>query len=95
MKTGTTLLSLALLAGSTSAQEALKHHRLAAAVRHLDQPERKVCGLTMEGLFFEVEIASLEARQLFNLVDELNLPSDSQPHFKSAHTAQESHGIHG
>ena len=74
--------------GTVRTVEALKHHRLAATMRHLIHPDTMVYYLTMEGLFFEVDIASLEARRLFNLVEELGLPADSQPHFKAAHTAQ-------
>ena len=57
-------------------------------MRHLEEPKRKVYFLTMEGLLFEVNVESLEAKKLFDLTQELNLPAGSQPHFKSAHTAQ-------
>jgi hypothetical protein len=68
--------------------EALKDQRLAATMRHLSDPKGKVYVLTMEGLLFEVDVQSLEATRLANLVQELRLPQGSQPHFKAAHTAQ-------
>lgn len=68
--------------------EALKAHRLAATCRHLRDPERLVYFLTMEGLLFEVDVRTLEARQLADLVRELGLPEGAQPHFKSAFSAQ-------
>jgi hypothetical protein len=68
--------------------EALKSHRLAATCRHLSEPERLVYFLTMEGLLFEVDVQTLEARQLSDLVRELALPEGAQPHFKSAFSAQ-------
>jgi len=74
--------------GNVRTVEALKKHRLAATARHLADPGNKVYFLTMEGLLFEVDVSTLEARQLFDLVPLLKLPAGSQPHFKSAHTAQ-------
>lgn len=68
--------------------EPLTRHRLAATARHLTDPAGKVYTLTMEGLLFEVDVATLACTQLFDLARELHLPSGSQPHFKSAHTAQ-------
>ncbi len=66
----------------------LSKHRLAAAARHLTDPNNKVYFLTMEGLLYEADVHTLESRQLFNLNDELEVPKDAQPHYKSAHTAQ-------
>jgi hypothetical protein len=68
--------------------EALKGHRLASTCRHLTDPAGKVYVLTMEGLLFEVDVRSLEARQLADLVRELGLPQSSQPHFKGAFSSQ-------
>lgn len=68
--------------------EGLKNHRLAATMRHLFLPAQKVYFLTMEGLLFEVDVHSLKARNLFNLLIKLNIPPGAQPHFKSGFTAQ-------
>ncbi len=68
--------------------DALRRHRLTATMRHLSAPREKVYFLTMEGLMFEVDVKTLKARQLANLVKELELPPDTKPHFKGAHTAQ-------
>ena len=65
-----------------------KGHRLAATARHLSDPETLVYFLTMEGLLFEVDVDSLAAKRLANLVEELKIPDGAQPHFKAAHTAQ-------
>lgn len=74
--------------GTVRTIDALKSHRLAATMRHLTDPKGKVYVLTMEGLFFEVDVRTLAATKLADLVAELKLPEGSQPHFKSAHTAQ-------
>jgi len=68
--------------------EALKTHRLAATCRHLREPERLVYFLTMEGLLFEVDVRTLEARQRADLVRELGIPAGAQPHFKGGFSAQ-------
>ena len=68
--------------------EALKTHRLTATCRHLREPERLVYFLTMEGLLFEVDVRTLEARQVVDLVRELGMPEGAQPHFKAAFSAQ-------
>jgi hypothetical protein len=68
--------------------EALKTHRLTATCRHLREPERLVYFLTMEGLLFEVDVRTLEAREVADLVRELQIPEGAQPHFKGAFSAQ-------
>jgi len=68
--------------------EALKTHRLTSTCRHLREPGRLVYFLTMEGLLFEVDVRTLEARQVADLVRELALPAAAQPHFKGAFSAQ-------
>ncbi len=67
----------------------LVNHRLAATMTHLTEPDRKVYYLAMEGEFFEVDVNTLEAKQLFYLMDELNEPKGSKPHFKSGFTNHE------
>jgi len=73
--------------GNVRTVEALKHHRLAATMQHLTDPANKVYFLTMEGLFFEVNVKTLEAKKLFNLVKDLELPRGAQPHFKGGFCA--------
>jgi hypothetical protein len=73
--------------GEVRTIDSLKNHRLTATAPHLLDPANKVYFLTMEGLLFEVEMRTLETRQLADLVVELGI-SEGQPHFKAAHTAQ-------
>jgi hypothetical protein len=68
--------------------EALKSHRLTSTCRHLREPERLVYFLTMEGSLFEVDVRTLEAREVADLVRELEIPTGAQPHFKGAFSAQ-------
>jgi hypothetical protein len=74
--------------GKVRTIDALRKHRLAATARHLSDPKNKVYFLTMEGKLFEVDVHTLEATELADLVKELGLPAGAQPHFKAAHTAQ-------
>src|SRR5690606_37092585 len=62
------------------------HHRLAATMTHLEDPQNKLYFLAMEGEFFEVDVHTLEVKQLFQLMDELKAPKGSKPHFKSGFT---------
>ncbi|MEZ5967338.1 MAG: hypothetical protein R3F56_26105 [Planctomycetota bacterium] len=73
--------------GNVRVIEALKDHRLTATARHLDDPKGRVYFLTMEGLLFEVDVATLAATQLFDLTKDLQIDA-GQPHFKGMHTAQ-------
>jgi hypothetical protein len=66
----------------------LSRHRLTATARHLDEPERKAYFVTMEGLVFEADLVTLEAKKLFDLNTILEIPEGAQPHYKGAHTAQ-------
>ncbi|MBN1480531.1 hypothetical protein JXA70_09695 [candidate division KSB1 bacterium] len=63
-------------------------YRLAATMRHLFDPENKVYFLTMEGFLWEVDVNSLESKQLFDLNIELDFPEGRPPHFKGGFTAQ-------
>jgi len=70
--------------------EALLEVRVCSTMKHLDDPENKVYMLGMEGEFFEMDVHSLEVKQLFDLVEELKLPPVEEvhyniPHFKAAH----------
>ncbi|MFO7899493.1 MAG: hypothetical protein R6V58_10600 [Planctomycetota bacterium] len=64
--------------------------RVCSTTRHLTDPENKVYVLGMEGEFYELDVHSLEVTQLFDLVEELELPPVEAvhyniPHFKAAH----------
>jgi hypothetical protein len=65
----------------------LKGQRLAATISHLQDPEGKVYFLTMEGRFYEVDVRTLKANQLFDLVKELGIPAGSPIHFKDGFCA--------
>ena len=73
--------------GNVRTIEAIQNYRLTATAEHLTDPENKVYFLSMEGPFFEVDVHTLEAKQLCNLVKELRLPEGLNPHFKGAFTA--------
>ena len=73
--------------GNVRLIEAFKEHRLAATMTHLTDPVNKLYYLAMEGEFFEVDVHTLEVKQLFQLMDELKEPKGSKPHFKSGFTA--------
>ena len=62
------------------------NHRLAATMTHLSDPQNKLYYLAMEGEFFEVDVHTLEVKELFQLMDELDVPKGSKPHFKSGFT---------
>jgi hypothetical protein len=72
--------------GNVRVIEDLKHVRLAATCEHLTDPANKVYFLGMEGRFWEVDVHSLEVKELFNLVKELEIVQ-ATPHFKSGYTA--------
>lgn len=71
--------------GNVRTIDGVKGHRLAATMEHLTD-KNKVYFLGMEGEFFEVDVHTLETKQLFNLMTELNEPKGSKPHFKSGFT---------
>ena len=64
----------------------LSKYRLAATMEHLIDPINKVYFLTMEGLFFECDVNTLEVGQLFDLVKELDIPETGYVHFKDGYT---------
>jgi len=72
--------------GNVRTGKELSRHRLAATMVHLIDPENKVYFLTMEGLFFECDVNSLEVSLLFNLLEELEIPQTGYVHFKDGHT---------
>jgi len=73
--------------GNVRTIETLKRYRTTATVRHLTDPKNKVYFLGMEGRFWEVDVHTLQAKQLFHLVKELEI-KDAKAHFKGAYTAQ-------
>jgi len=73
--------------GNVRTIEELKRYRLTATCAHLTDPENKVYFLGMEGRFWEVDVHTLQAKQLFNLVTELDI-TNAKAHFKSGYTAQ-------
>ena len=73
--------------GGVRTIEALKRFRLTATCDHLTDPENKVYMLGMEGRFWELDVHTLEAKLLFNLVKELEITNAKQ-HFKSGYSAQ-------
>jgi len=73
--------------GNVRTIDTLKNYRLTATVSHLTDQKNKVYFLGMEGRFWEVDVHSLEAKLLFNLVKELKI-KNAKEHFKSAYTAQ-------
>lgn len=74
--------------GNVRTIEALKHHRLTATARHLQDPANMVYFLTMEGRLFETNVHTLESKELFNLNNELSIPKGAQPHYKGMFSAQ-------
>ena len=72
--------------GNVRLIKGIVNYRLAATMRHLTDPANKLLYLGMEGEFVEVDLKTLESKQLFDLRKELQLPK-AQPHFKSGFTA--------
>lgn len=64
----------------------LAGHRLTSTFRHLTDPANLVYFLTMEGLLFEVDVQTLKAKQIGDLVQQFKLAK--RPHFKGGYTAQ-------
>lgn len=72
--------------GNVRTIESLKKHRLTATIAHLTDPKNKVYVLGMEGRFWELDVKTLESKQLFNLVEELEI-RPAKEHFKGAYSA--------
>jgi len=60
--------------------EALLSVRIGAMAEHLTKPETHIYMVSMDGPFYEVELSTLKATLLFNLVDVLNIPVSKDPH---------------
>jgi hypothetical protein len=61
-------------------------HRLTSTFRHLTDPAGRVYMLTMEGLLFEVDVATLAAKEVVNVLAAVNIKA--RPHFKGGYTSQ-------
>ncbi|MFW5996593.1 MAG: hypothetical protein ACOCQP_01125 [Lentisphaeria bacterium] len=70
--------------GNVRTIEKLVDVRLTATCRHLELPADKVYFLGMEGEFFEVDVHSLDVRELADLKVELGMGQELPPHFKDA-----------
>lgn len=68
--------------------EALVDIRTTGFMDHLFDPVNYMYALGMEGEFFEINVHTLETKQLFDLVKELHLPEGAQPHFKAGFMGQ-------
>lgn len=66
--------------------EALTEIRLCGTSAHLTEPDRLVYMLGMEGELFELDVHSLETRQVFDLTKELETPGEFSCHFKDCYT---------
>lgn len=61
-------------------------HRITSTFRHLTDPANRVYALTMEGLLLEVDVSSLQVREVVNVLAAMNIKA--RPHFKGGYTAQ-------
>lgn len=73
--------------GNVRVVESLLNNRLTATMRHLTDAANLVYMLDMEGLLFEMDVATLKTRQLANLTQEFHITK--QPHFKGGFTSQQ------
>ncbi len=62
------------------------NHRLTSTMKHLTDPANQVYVLTMEGLLFEMDVATLKPRLVVDLVKQFSI--NQRPHFKGGYTAQ-------
>ena len=72
--------------GNVRVIDQLLDYRLTATMTHLHDPDNKIYILTMEGPFFEVDVITLKAIELFDLAKEFSIKG--QPHFKGGYTNQ-------
>lgn len=66
--------------------ESLLDVRLCSTIRHLHEPERLVYLLGMEGEFYEMDVYTLETRQIGDLTVELGVPNHEYAHFKAGYS---------
>lgn len=67
--------------------EPLADVRLCSTMYHLEDPDNKVYMLGMEGEFLEMDVHSLEVRQLADLTKELKSPRPRYIHLKAGYSA--------
>lgn len=60
--------------------EKFKDERITATIGHLTDPANRVYMLTMEGLFYDLDVSTLKATLITDLVKEFQI--DKRPHFK-------------
>eukprot|EP00937_MAST-01D_sp_MAST-1D-sp2_P003164 g3164.t1 len=60
--------------------ETLLHVRIGAMAEHLHMPETHVYMVSMDGPLYEVDLTTLAATQLLDLVDALAIPVSADPH---------------
>jgi len=72
--------------GNWRVAEAFLKHRLTATMKHLTDPDNCVYMLTMEGLLFEMDVATLRATRIADLVKDMGI--QKRPHFKGGFTGQ-------
>jgi len=66
--------------------EGLVDVRVCGTSRHLTDPENLVYVLGMEGELFELNVHTLELRQIFDLTTALDTPGEMRCHFKDCYT---------
>ncbi len=74
------------MAGKFRVIEALVNDRLTATMTHLADPANRVYMLSMEGMFYEMDVSTLKPTLLYDLVKELDIRKP--PHFKGGFTGQ-------
>lgn len=74
--------------GNVRTVAAYHEHTLTATAEHLTDPEDLVYMLSMEGELFELNVHTLETKQIANLAKELDIDKDAMLHFKGAYTGQ-------
>jgi hypothetical protein len=67
--------------------KALTEIRLCGTAAHLTDPANLVYMLGMEGELFELNVHTLETRQLFDLTKDLGTPGEGSCHFKDCYSA--------
>jgi len=72
--------------GNFRVVESLLKDRLTATMAHLTDPDNRVYVQAMEGQFYELDINTLKARLISDLVKEI--PIRKRPHFKGGFTQQ-------
>jgi len=72
--------------GNVRTVESLLEMRICSTIQHLTDPENKVYMLGMEGEFYEMDVHTLETTMLYDLVEELGVPSHEYAHFKAGYS---------